>query len=74
MLSSLESSLSLLAVLCVGLAFGLTHATEAAHIGALSTIVSEHRSLWRSAGVGALWGMGHTASLIAVGAGFARLD
>jgi len=67
MLSSLESSLSLLAVLGVGLAFGLKHATEADHIVAVSTIVSEHRSLWRSALVGALWGMGHTASLIAVG-------
>ena len=64
---SLESSLSLLAVLGVGLAFGLKHATEVDHIVAVSTIVSEHRSLWRSAVVGALWGMGHTASLIAVG-------
>lgn len=67
MLSGLESSLSLLAVLGVGLAFGLKHATEVDHIVAVSTIVSEHRSLWRSAVVGALWGMGHTASLIAVG-------
>jgi len=61
MLSSLESSLSLLAVLGVGLAFGLKHATEADHIVAVSNMVSEHRSLWRSAVVGALWGMGHTA-------------
>lgn len=67
MLSGLESSLSQLAVLGLGLAFGLKHATEADHIVAVSTIVSEHRSLWRSVVVGALWGMGHTASLIAVG-------
>jgi len=67
MLSGLESSLSLVAVLGVGLAFGLKHATEVDHIVAISTIVSEHRNLWRSAVVGALWGMGHTASLIAVG-------
>lgn len=69
MLSGLESSLSTLAVLGVGLAFGLKHATEADHIVAVSTIVSEQRSLWRSAVVGAFWGMGHTASLIAVGVG-----
>jgi len=67
MLTGLEPSLSLLAVLGVGLTFGLKHATEADHIVAVSTIVSEHRSLWRSAVVGALWGMGHTASLILVG-------
>lgn len=67
MLSVLESSLSLLAVLGVGLAFGLKHATEVDHVVAVSTIVSEHRNLWRSAVVGALWGMGHTVSLIAVG-------
>ena len=59
--------MSQLAVLGLGLAFGLKHATEADHIVAVSTIVSEHRSLWRSVVVGALWGMGHTASLIAVG-------
>jgi ABC-type nickel/cobalt efflux system permease component RcnA len=67
MLSSLESSLSLLAVLGVGVAFGLKHATEVDHIVAVSTIVSEHRSLWRSGVVGVFWGIGHTASLIAVG-------
>lgn len=67
MLSSLESSLSLLAVLGVGLAFGLKHAADVDHIVAVSTIVSEHRSLWRSVVVGVFWGIGHTASLIAVG-------
>ncbi|MCM3872953.1 MAG: hypothetical protein ND895_19910 [Pyrinomonadaceae bacterium] len=64
---SVESSLSQLAVLGLGLAFGLKHATEADHIVAVSTIVSEHRSLWRSVIVGALWGVGHTASLVVVG-------
>ena len=67
MLSNLEPSLSLLAVLGVGLALGLKHATEVDHIVAVSTIVSEHRSLWRSVVVGVFWGIGHTASLIAVG-------
>jgi len=67
MLSSLESSWSLIAVVAIGLGFGLKHATEVDHIVAVSTIVSEHRTLWRSTLVGALWGMGHTASLVAVG-------
>jgi ABC-type nickel/cobalt efflux system permease component RcnA len=59
--------LSAFALLGLGLVFGLKHATEADHIVAVSTIVSEQRSLLRSATVGALWGAGHTASLIAVG-------
>jgi ABC-type nickel/cobalt efflux system permease component RcnA len=67
MLSGAESPLSTLIVLGLGLAFGLKHASEVDHIVAVSTIVSEHRNLRRSLGVGALWGMGHTASLLAVG-------
>lgn len=54
-------------MLGLGLVFGLKHATEADHIVAISTIVSEQRSLMRSATVGALWGVGHTAALIFVG-------
>ncbi len=67
MLHGWEASLSTLAVLGLGLAFGLKHATEVDHIVAVSTIVSEHRNLLRSVVVGALWGLGHTAALIAVG-------
>jgi ABC-type nickel/cobalt efflux system permease component RcnA len=61
------TSLSVFALLSLGLVFGLKHATEADHIVAVSTIVSQQRSLLRSALVGALWGVGHTASLILVG-------
>jgi ABC-type nickel/cobalt efflux system permease component RcnA len=55
------------AVLGLGLVFGLKHATEVDHIVAVTTIVSEQRNLLRAALVGALWGAGHTISLIAVG-------
>ncbi len=68
MLTGWEISLSVFAMLGLGLAFGLKHATEVDHIVAVSTIVSEHRNLLRSMAVGALWGIGHTASLIIVGA------
>lgn len=61
------ASLGAFAVLGLGLVFGLKHATEVDHVVAVSTIVSEHRNIWRSALVGGLWGMGHTASLIIVG-------
>ncbi len=61
------ASAGVLAVLGLGLVFGLKHATEVDHVIAVSTIVSEHRNLWRVALVGGLWGVGHTASLMAVG-------
>ncbi|MDQ3685941.1 MAG: sulfite exporter TauE/SafE family protein [Acidobacteriota bacterium] len=61
------ASLGVMAVLGLGLVFGLKHATEADHVVAVSTIVSEQRNLWRAALVGVLWGAGHTASLVVVG-------
>jgi ABC-type nickel/cobalt efflux system permease component RcnA len=64
---------SALPLLGLGFALGLKHATEADHLVAVSTIVSEHRSVWRSAAVGALWGLGHTASLFVAGAALIAL-
>jgi ABC-type nickel/cobalt efflux system permease component RcnA len=61
------TSVGILALLGLGLLFGLKHATEVDHVVAVSTIVSEHRSVFRSALVGGLWGAGHTASLMVVG-------
>lgn len=55
------------AVLGLGLVFGLKHATEVDHVVAVTTIVSEQRSIRRAAVVGGLWGAGHTASLVVVG-------
>lgn len=50
-----------------GLIFGLKHALDVDHLAAVSTIVSESKSLIRSSVIGALWGVGHTISLLAVG-------
>lgn len=54
-------------ILSVGLVFGLKHATEVDHVVAVSTIVSQQRNVWRSTLVGAMWGAGHTASLLITG-------
>ena len=58
---------SLLLALGIGFALGMKHATEADHLVAVTTIVSEQRSIWRSGLVGAFWGVGHTASLLMAG-------
>jgi ABC-type nickel/cobalt efflux system permease component RcnA len=60
-------SLTTFTVLGVGLLFGLKHATEVDHVVAVSTIASQQRNVLRSALVGALWGAGHTVSLLIVG-------
>jgi len=58
---------STLTLLGLGLLFGLKHATEVDHVVAVSTIASQQRNVLRSALVGALWGAGHSASLLIVG-------
>ena len=54
-------------VLGLGFFLGLKHALDVDHLVAVSTIVSERKGFWNSSIVGALWGLGHTASLLAVG-------
>jgi nickel/cobalt exporter len=72
-MSPTAASVGTLGVLGLGLLYGLRHATEVDHIVAVSTIVSEHRKLSRAALVGGLWGAGHTAALVIVGAGVLAL-
>ena len=64
----LTPDLSTFSVLTIGFALGLQHATEADHLAAVSTIVSEKKSLLTASIVGGFWGLGHTISLFVVGA------
>jgi len=56
-----------LSMLTLGFLLGLKHAIETDHVAAVATIVSQQRSIWRSSVVGAVWGIGHTASLLIAG-------
>jgi MFS family permease len=60
-------SLSTASVLAFGFVLGLKHAVEVDHLAAVSTIVSERKSLLSSLLVGGLWGVGHTFSLLIAG-------
>jgi sulfite exporter TauE/SafE len=64
----LSPEISTLGILAIGFALGLQHAVEADHLAAVSTIVSEKKSLISASLVGGLWGVGHTISLFIVGA------
>lgn len=63
----LFSTAGTLSILGFGFLLGLKHATEADHLAAVSTIVSERKHLLSSAFVGGLWGLGHTISLFIAG-------
>ena len=54
---------TLLGTLALGFVLGLKHALDADHLVAVSTIVGREKSVWKSSLVGAVWGIGHTASL-----------
>lgn len=59
--------LSVISVLFIGFVLGLTHAVEADHLAAVSTIVSEKKNLLTASIIGGFWGLGHTISLFLVG-------
>jgi len=56
-----------LTTLALGLLLGMEHALDADHVVAVSTMVSQHRSLRRASMVGIVWGLGHTTTLFLVG-------
>ena len=60
-------SVSIVSLLTFGFVLGLKHALDADHLAAVSTMASERRSLLSSSLIGALWGLGHTSSLMAAG-------
>ncbi len=59
--------MSVLPVLSLGFLLGMTHATDADHVAAMSTVVAERRRLRSAAWAGTLWGLGHTAMVVLVG-------
>jgi high-affinity nickel permease len=59
---------SLIAILGFGFLLGMRHATDPDHVIAVSTIVSRERSIMKAGLIGALWGVGHTVTILIVGA------
>ena len=60
---------STLAILAIGFFLGMRHATDPDHVIAVSTIVSRERSVLKAGWIGVLWGLGHTLTILIVGAG-----
>jgi high-affinity nickel permease len=51
----------------LGFVLGLRHATDPDHVLAVSTIVSRERRVQTAASIGALWGIGHTFTILVAG-------
>jgi high-affinity nickel-transport protein len=62
------TALNVVSFLFLGFFLGMRHATDADHVVAIATIVSRERSMAGSALIGAAWGIGHTVTVMAVGA------
>lgn len=67
-------STSATGILTFGFLRGLNHAIESDHLAAVSTIVTERKSLLASAIIGGVWGLGHTISLFFAGIFVLLLD
>jgi len=59
--------MDVLSVILLGFLLGLQHATDPDHVVAVATIVSRRPRFLAGALIGALWGVGHTLTIVAVG-------
>jgi high-affinity nickel-transport protein len=59
--------LTALSIVALGFFLGMRHATDPDHVVAITTIVSRERSVTRAAWTGAVWGLGHTVTIVLVG-------
>jgi hypothetical protein len=66
--------LSTLALIGVGLALGVRHATDSDHVVAVTAIAARYKRVGPAALVGVFWGLGHTLTVCAVGALIILLD
>jgi len=58
-----------LGIALLGLLLGMRHATDPDHVIAVTTILSRERRLSTATRIGVVWGLGHTLTVLAVGAG-----
>jgi hypothetical protein len=56
-----------LSMALLGFFLGMRHATDPDHVVAVTTIVSRERRVARAGGIGMLWGLGHTVTILLVG-------
>ncbi len=65
---------TLFAIVLLGFFLGMRHATDPDHVIAVTTIVSRERTVLHAALIGALWGLGHTVTILGVGSAIILLN
>jgi cytochrome c biogenesis protein CcdA len=60
--------MTLFSILALGFFLGMRHATDSDHVVAITTIVSQQRKVSSAALTGIAWGIGHSITLLVVGA------
>jgi len=63
-----------LSMALLGFLLGMRHATDPDHVVAVTTIVSRERRVGRAGGIGILWGLGHTMTILLVGGAIILFD
>ncbi len=63
-----------LSVILLGLLLGVQHATDPDHVVAVATIVSRRPRFLAGVLIGALWGVGHTLTIVGVGGAIILLN
>jgi ABC-type nickel/cobalt efflux system permease component RcnA len=58
---------TLLSLIALGFFLGMRHATDADHVIAVTTIATRERTLRGGLLIGAVWGLGHTVTILVVG-------
>ena len=59
--------MTLVVTFVTSLLLGMRHATDPDHVIAVTTIVTSERSIAKAARIGALWGLGHSLTILLVG-------
>jgi hypothetical protein len=59
--------MSLLSILTLGLFLGVRHATDADHVVAVSTLITQRQNARSALLLGGLWGLGHGLTILLVG-------
>jgi hypothetical protein len=54
-------------LILLGLILGMRHATDPDHIIAVSAILTRERRFFNAIGIGLVWGLGHSATVLAMG-------
>ena len=59
--------ITFLSILILGFFLGMRHATDADHVVAVTSIVSQQRSVRSASWIGVFWGIGHSLTLLLAG-------